>query len=269
MAQTIARYLIPGFLPYLISDCMKRYMQGQALSKPGMYSTMFGLPVNIFLQWLLVWSPFSIGYVGAPIASSITNILIAAFLVVYISKSQARKYWGGWKIEHAFDRKELKKFIKLGIPGMIMLCAEWWAFEVVSLAAGLLGETFLAAQAVMFNTSAIAYMFPLGVSVAASTRVGNAMGDGSPVKARNTAYTSIIIGLIIGFGNSLVLYAAKERWGYIFSDNKELVAIVAELLPLLAFFQLSDAANATGRGVLVGCGRQAIGAILNTLGYLS
>jgi len=30
MAQTIARYLIPGFLPYLISDCMKRYMQGQA-----------------------------------------------------------------------------------------------------------------------------------------------------------------------------------------------------------------------------------------------
>ena len=33
----------------------------------------------------------------------------------------------------------LSEYLKLGIPQTIMLCTEWWAFEVIALATGYLG----------------------------------------------------------------------------------------------------------------------------------
>lgn len=60
----------------------------------------------------------------------------------------------------------------LGVPGVVMVCAEWWAFEILALAAGLLGETKLAAQAVILNTCSLTYSIPLGVCIATSTRIG-------------------------------------------------------------------------------------------------
>ena len=71
-----------------------------------------------------------------------------------------------------FHVRKLVEFLKLGIPGVAMLCSEWWAFEVIALAAGILGENELAAQTVVLNTCALTYMIPLGVSIATTTRIG-------------------------------------------------------------------------------------------------
>jgi MATE family multidrug resistance protein len=130
------------------------------------------LPINVALQWLLVWSDYSIGVKGAPIATSISNILITVALCFYIANSKSGSHWGGWDASEAFNFDKIKIFLSLGIPGVIMTCAEWWAFEIVALAAGVLGEDYLAVQSVIINTTALTYMFPLGLSVATTIRVG-------------------------------------------------------------------------------------------------
>jgi Na+-driven multidrug efflux pump len=63
---------------------------------------------------------------------------------------------------------------------MAMLCAEWWGFEIHALIAGLKGTVALGAQSLILNTAQLAFMVPLGMGVAASTRVGNALGAGLP-----------------------------------------------------------------------------------------
>ena len=41
---------------------------------------------------------------------------------------------------------------------MLMICLEWWAFEIGTVISGILGGTELAVNSVLFNTLAIVYM---------------------------------------------------------------------------------------------------------------
>lgn len=35
--------------------------------------------------------------------------------------------------------RELVKYLRIGVSGMLMLCFEWWAFELLAIFTGLLG----------------------------------------------------------------------------------------------------------------------------------
>ncbi|RKO84704.1 mate-domain-containing protein, partial [Blyttiomyces helicus] len=268
MSGIFARYALGGLYPYLANECLKRYLQCQGIMKANMFVIMFALPINIFLQWLLVWSPLAIGVIGSPIAVSITFTCLPVFTMLYIKISgQGADAWGGWDWEEALDMRQILIFLKLGFPGVAMTCSEWWAFEVVALAAGLLGPAVLAAQTILLNTCALTYMLPLGISVSASTRIGNSLGAYLPNLARTSSIASIVIGLAVATFNSTILIAVRNLWGWLWTQDKEVVDLVSILLPLAALFQISDAIGAVAGGVLRGCGRQDIGAYINLTGY--
>ena len=50
------------------------------------------------------------------------------------------------------------QFFKLAIPGLIMLCLEWWNAEVATFIAGYISEDELAANSAWFQTASIVYM---------------------------------------------------------------------------------------------------------------
>lgn len=66
--------------------------------------------------------------------------------------------------------------IKLALPGMVMVVAEWFAFEILTLASGRLGVATLAAQSVLMTVTAITFQIPFPLSIAGSTRVANLIG---------------------------------------------------------------------------------------------
>lgn len=68
------------------------------------------------------------------------------------------------------------EFISLGLPGTIMLCSEWWAYEILTIFASILGTADVAAQTIILQTASLAFMIPLGVGVASSSLVGNSLG---------------------------------------------------------------------------------------------
>jgi len=59
--------------------------------------------------------------------------------------------------------KKWKEFLALGIPGLFMLCLEFWAFEVIALMAGWMGTTELAAQSVCFSTKMLYTLFLISI----------------------------------------------------------------------------------------------------------
>lgn len=66
--------------------------------------------------------------------------------------------------------------VRLAIPGMIMVTAEWFAFEVLTVASGQLGTSYLAAQSVLVTLSSTTFQIPFPLSIAGSTRVANLIG---------------------------------------------------------------------------------------------
>ncbi|KAF9999006.1 hypothetical protein BGZ80_000703 [Entomortierella chlamydospora] len=257
--------LLFGAPPYLVFECVKKYLQAQGIMDASTYVLLIASPINIVLNYVLVWNKYiGIGFIGAPIATSISYWNILILLLLYIRFVNGYECWGGWSRECLTG---WRAFLKLAIPGVMMVCTEWWAFEIVSLAASYLGTVALAAQSVVVQTSALLYTIPFGISIAASNRVGNLIGLGDHRSAKISSRVSIGLAIFFGLMNSTMLLIFKESWGRLFTEDAQVVSTVAMILPLVALFQVSDGIAGVSGGVLRGVGLQHLGAYLNLIAY--
>ncbi|KAJ3036320.1 hypothetical protein HK097_003874, partial [Rhizophlyctis rosea] len=84
LSAKFSRWALIGLFPYLVNECLKRFLQCQGIMKANMAVILIASPINIFLQWLLVWSPIGLGVIGAPIATGITFCLLPVATWGYI-----------------------------------------------------------------------------------------------------------------------------------------------------------------------------------------
>ncbi|KAI6149691.1 MATE efflux family protein [Pisolithus tinctorius] len=267
--QAIMRILIFGAPGYIAFESLKKYLQCQGIMRASTIVLILVSPINLVLNIFFVhYTP--LGMLGCPVALSITYWLcfILLILVTLLSPThKANATWGGLQLQAAMNLKSCFGFLKLALPGILMVGTEWAAFEIVALAAGKLGELSLAAQSVIMTTDQIIATIPFSFGVVASTRVGNLLGARSAIGARNAAHASALTSVLVGSAIMTAMLAARNDFGYMFSDDEDVVRLVSQVMPLLASFQIADGlANACG-GTLRGQGRQHLGAIFNIIAY--
>jgi MATE family multidrug resistance protein len=226
-------------------------------------------PINLALNVVLVhYTP--LGMLGCPIALSITYWLALILLIIATWLSPTHKAngtWGGLQPSAVLNAKSCRGFLGLALPGIFMVGTEWAAFEIVALAAGRLGELALAGQSVIMTTDQIIATIPFGFGVITSNHIGNLIGAKSATGARTAAHASALVSVLVGFTIMIILLATRNQFGYLFSDDEDVVRIVSKVMPLVASFQVADGlANSCG-GILRGQGRQHLGAFFNIIAY--
>lgn len=77
--------------------------------------------------------------------------------------------------------------IKLALPGMIMIEAQFSVLEILTIAAGQFGTAQLAAQSVLVTVTSTSFNIPFPLAIATSTRVANLIGARLSDAARTTA----------------------------------------------------------------------------------
>jgi len=231
--------------------------------RPGTYVLLITSPINAALNYLFCYT-LGIGLLGAPLATSISYWLSFFLLVLYVRFISGSECWGGWSRE-AFQN--LGTFGRLAILGIVHVGSEWWAFEIVALAAGRLGTIPLAAQSVIMTADQILNTIPFGVGVATSARVGNLLGLRSPSGAARAANTAAWLSMSLGAVVLAVLMGTRNHFAKLFNDDDRVVRLTAEVLPLVALFQIADGLNGSCGGSLRGMGRQHVGALVNLISY--
>ena len=93
--------------------------------------------------------------------------------------------------------KGIGTFLKIGVPGMLMLCFEWWAFELLAIFTGLIGVNELAAEVVIINMISFIFMLPLGISYSASALTGNYLGEGKIDLAKRYATLTVVFDILL------------------------------------------------------------------------
>ncbi|KAJ6624884.1 MOP flippase, partial [Mycena sp. CBHHK59/15] len=282
--QTFLRVLIIGAPGYIGFESLKKYLQCQGTQyappcelRPILYRhhgsfhsrSRRRFSLNIFLNIFLIHYT-SLGIWGSPLALSITywfSFLLLGVLTWYSSAHARNAAWGGFQPAAVFHARSCYLFLKLAIPGILMVGTEWAAFEIVALAAGRLGSLPLAAQSVIMTTDQILNTIPFGIGVAASARVGNLIGSRSPVAAKYAAHASAVVSVVVGFIVMIIMMASKDVYGYLFSDDVNVVKLVGQVMPLVASFQVADGLAGSCGGVLRGQGRQHLGALFNCVAY--
>lgn len=255
---------LPG---YVIFECCKHYFQVQGLFHAGTIVLCICFPLNIALNYFLVLSPTTgMGLSGAPWAIILTDQCAIILSVLYGIFFTDRKCWPA----NPFTKvllQDWKEMVKLAIPGAIMYEAEWLAFEVITLGSSRLGTTIMAAQSIIGNICSLAFQIPMSFGLAASTRVGNLIGSQSLESVKIGTRVSLIASGFTAVGNFSAMTLSRYQLGSWFSDEADVIQVVAETLPLAAVFQLSDSINCLTGGILRGQGKQALASALNLIFY--
>jgi multidrug resistance protein, MATE family len=265
LAGLYLKVVLAGAPGYAAFEAAKRYVQAQGLFSASLYVLLFCAPLNAFMNWLFVWK-FKWGFVGAPIAVAITDNLLPLGLFIYVRfiSKKGMSCWNG------FTRKAWQNWgpmIKLALPGVIMVEAECLAFEILTFASSYFGVTVLAAQSVLATLTSLTFQIPFPLSIAASTRVANLIGATLADAAKMSTKVAFLAAIVVGLLNVTLLSSLKEYIPRLFTDDKEVIAIVSKILPLCAAFQLFDALAAVCNGVLRGLGRQEFGGYVQLFCY--
>ncbi|XP_022531865.2 multidrug and toxin extrusion protein 1 isoform X2 [Astyanax mexicanus] len=264
LSQLYVKIYMPSLPAAFMYQLQGRYLQNQGIIWPQVITGAAGNILNALINYIFLHL-LHLGVAGSAAANSISQCSLAVFLYVYIRwKGLHKATWDGWSRDCL---QEWGAFIRLAFPSMLMLCVEWWTYEIGGFLAGLIGETELGAQSVIYELATIAYMFPLGFAVAASVRVGNALGAGNTEQAKLSGKVALICGLLVSCGVAALISGLKDVIAYTFTTEQEIIVRVSEVMAMYGFFHLFDATAAITGGIVRGAGKQLVGAMCNIVGY--
>ncbi|XP_037546016.1 multidrug and toxin extrusion protein 1-like [Nematolebias whitei] len=264
LSQLYVNIFMPALPAAFMYQLQGRYLQNQGIIWPQVITGAIGNILNAIINYVFLYL-LELGVAGSAAANAISQYVLAVVLFVYICLRGLHKAtWGGWSLDCL---QEWGPFVQLAIPSMLMLCLEWWMFEVGGFLAGLISEVELGAHAIIYELAVVAYMFPLGFSAAASVRVGNALGAGNVEQAKLSCKVPIFCTFIIPCFVGAIFGSSRNVVGYIFTTDPDILERVADVMIVFAFTHVADSAAGVAGGVLRGAGKQLIGALCNLVGY--
>ncbi|KAK1309491.1 MATE efflux family protein LAL5 [Acorus calamus] len=262
MAALYLRYLIPGVFAYGFLQCILRFLQTQTVVIPLVICSLVPFIVHVGIAFFLI-HVLGLGFMGASLAAAISLWISFIMLALYVNYSPTFKNtWHGPSME---SFQYVLPSFKLALPSAVMVCLEYWAFEILVLLAGLMpnSEDSTSLIAMCVNTEAVVYNITYGFSAAVSTRVSNEMGAGNIDKAKNAVSVTLKLSVFLALGVILVLAFGHNIWAGFFTNSPSIIREFAYLTPLLAVSILFDSAQGILSGVARGCGWQHLAAWTN------
>lgn len=260
LAQDFLRIAGWGLLPMLCALALNSYLAALERAQIVMWVTLAGLPLNVGLIWLLTFGNAGfpeLGVRGAAMSSVIVQTAQLAVLVAYARWLPATRKYSLFTRFWKPDWPALRETFRIGWPIGLTLVAEGGLFVGSNVMMGWIGTQELAAHGIALQICSITFMVHLGLSNAATVRVGQAKGRGDAAGMRDAAVT--VIGLSLVFAAiAIALYLLAGGWLVrLYLDPADprgpaIVALGAGLLVYAALFQLTDAAQVIALGFLRG-----------------
>jgi len=240
-------------LPMVLFLVAKQFADGLSFTRVSMVITLLAIPINAWLNWILIfgnWGFTSLGLDGAGYATTLTRILMMIAMLMYIHKSRDLRQYIASRPSHILTY--FKQVIRIGIPAGFQYFFEIAAFSAAMLMAGEIGVSEQAAHQIAINIAALTYMAVTGLAAAGSIRVGAAFGNKSIRNMQRAGWSSIHLGAALMIFAGIIFYAFRYPIAEGFIDNQEVQSITAVLLLIAALFQLSDGIQAICLGLLRG-----------------
>lgn len=244
-----------GLPAWCIFQVLRSFNEGVSRTRPVLFGSLLGLFGCIVGDYIFIYGKLGLprmGAVGCGIASAIVFWLMALFLAAYTYlKPEYRQY-------QLFDRfewprsKEITALLKLGMPIAVSLFMEISLFAGVALLIGSLGTIAAAGHQIALNVASVTFMVPLGLAMAITVRVGQAIGRGDPEAARLSGRVGILMAAAFMSCSALVLSTLPGFIAGIYTNDADVKNMAVTLLLMAAIFQIFDGLQVSGSGALRG-----------------
>lgn len=256
LALPFMQLMALSLIPSLLFMTLKQFTDGLEYTRTAMLLSLIALPVNVFLNWVLIY-----GNLGAPrlelngsgYATLITRSLIFfALLFVVLYHKTFRRYMAVRKNQWFLKWKTMNELLYIGIPSSLQIGMEAGAFCVSGIIIGTISAEAQAAHQIALSCASLTFMVSMGLSQAGSIRASNAYGGENWPKIAAIGKSNIITALCYGTFCALLFAVFCKYIPVLFNKNEEVLQMAALLLLFAAVFQISDSVQAISSGLLRG-----------------
>jgi multidrug resistance protein, MATE family len=260
LAQDYLFGLAWGVLPALWFQAMRSFMGALNRPQPILWITLAAIPTNALLAYLLIYGAVGLpklGLFGAGLATTTVNFatFLAGLWFVTQRKpfSDYRVFTRLWRIDWAL----MRQIVAIGAPISMAFLLEYGMFSSAGLLMGLISTTALAAHQITLQITAILFMAPLGIGMAATIRVGHAVGRNDAAAAQRAGFVAMLLGIAVSALLTLAVLLARVDLVRLFlgetaANADATVGLAATLLVVGATLFVTDGLQGTAIGALRG-----------------
>ena len=244
-----------SLVPALAWQCLKQYCE--ALSHPLLPTlAMLGTVVlNVFLSWVLIYGHLgapALGLTGAGWATLTARVVLLVFTLVLVLRSPRFRETLPARWLAALSWTQLRRQLAVGLPVAMQLFFEVAFFAFVLVMIGWLGTVPLAAHQVAITYAALTFMVPLGMSMAVSVRISQAVGADQWAQVRVIGLGGIGMAVAFMTTTAATFLLAGTRLAGLAVADAPTAALAAQLLVVAGVFQIFDGAQVACMGALRG-----------------
>ena len=229
--------------------------EGLSLTRPSMYFSLGGLVLLVPLGYVLMFGKLGIppqGAHGCGVATAIVLWLEMLAFGVYVI---FRRNYRGLGLFDRFEWPDLRRIgqlVHIGLPMAVTLLAEAGLFVATALIIATLGEDVIASHQVAINIASLFFMIPLGLAMAITVRVGNAVGRGDERGVRYAGLCGIGLTLVTQVFSAGLMLGLPHFIATLYTHEPKVIALAAQLIMLAGLFQFSDGVQVAANGALRG-----------------
>lgn len=259
--------LIAGWslVPAFVAAAARNYLEAQSRPWPAFWIMFGGVLLNVGLNWIFIfghWGAPAMGLTGAAIATLLSRAATVGGLLWFVWAGPVRPALR-WHPDPDWWREQAS-LLRLGAPAGLQLVSEIGAFTVAAVLIGHLGPVALAAHQIAMTCASTTFMVPLGISMAATVRMAQAMGAARQELLRPIAVGTWALALVTMGATALLFLGANRPIAALFVSDTEVIALAAKLLVIAGIFQVLDGLQVVGSGLLRGL-RDTTGPMIVTL----
>jgi MATE family multidrug resistance protein len=275
LAQQYLFGLAWGMAPALCFLAIRGFMGALNRPQPLLWITLAAIPANALMVYLLMYGPFGLPRLelfGAGLATTLVNCtMFLAALWVATRRRPFRKYHvlaHLWRIDWAL----LRQLFAIGAPISLAFLMEYGLFAAAALLMGVIGTAALAAHQIALQVTAILFMVPFGIGMAATVRVGHAVGRNDSAAVKRAGLSAMVLGVVLAALLTLAVVLARFAIARFFlgeaADNADATTeFAAKLLLVGATFFVFDGVQSIAVGSLRGMNDTRIPLLFAAISY--
>jgi len=249
-----------GIFPFLGFIALRSFVEAVSRPKAVTVIAIFGVGLNIGLNYILMFGKMGfpeMGLVGTGWASTCVYSFNFLVLLAYVGWQKAFKEYHIFSKLGRPDGHYFNELLRIGWPIGASIGIETSLFMATVIMMGWIGTSQLAAHQVAVQCAAFTFMVPLGIGMATSVRVGQAMGRKDFPGVSVAGFTGMGISVTFMSATALLFFFAP-RWLvslYLEMDvpaNQVVIALAVKLLALAALFQIVDGIQVVALAALRG-----------------
>lgn len=248
-------YLILSTIPYLLFANLKHFVEGFALTKPGMYMILISNVLNILGNYVFIfgkWGFPAMGAAGAGLSTLVSRILMLVFMVAYMFYSSKFNFYLKTNLNKYFRFSYLWNLLKLGVPIGLQWVFEVGVFSIAAILIGTFGSEYFSAHQIAMNIASLTFMLAHGIATGATIRVSYYRGKGEYLNLLRASEVGYILVVLVMATLGVLVYMFRHDIPPLFISDNMVIQLTIPILFIVALFQIFDGIQVVSLGILRG-----------------